>query len=59
MYDMDPTIFNDIYEGNNWCTEMQCCNSTFGYESTVGWDPVTGLGTPNFGLMLHWLDLNT
>ena len=59
MWNDNKRIFNDITEGNNWCTEVQCCNSTFGYESSVGWDPVTGLGTPNFGLMMDWLDKNT
>ena len=58
LYQMAET-FNDITVGNNWCTEMQCCNSTFGYEAAVGWDPVTGLGTPNFGKMAEWLDANT
>jgi tripeptidyl-peptidase-1 len=56
MWADNKKIFHDITQGNNWCTEMQCCNSTFGYEAAVGWDPVTGLGTPNFGLMLEWLD---
>ena len=51
-------IFNDITTGNNWCTEFNCCGSEFGYESSVGWDPVTGLGTPNLGLMMDWLDKN-
>ena len=59
MYSDNSKIFNDIKEGNNWCTEMMCCNSTFGYESGEGWDPVTGLGTPNVGLMIEWLDRNT
>jgi len=59
MWTDNKEIFHDITEGNNWCTEMQCCNSSFGYESSVGWDPVTGLGTPNFGLMMDWLDQNT
>ena len=59
MYSDNPKIFNNIKEGNNWCTEMMCCNSTFGYESWEGWDPVTGLGTPNVGLMIEWLDRNT
>ena len=58
MWEDNSMIFHDITKGNNWCTEEQCCNNTFGYESTVGWDPVTGLGTPNFGLMLEWLELN-
>ena len=59
MWTDNPMTFNDITKGNNWCTEMQCCNSSFGYESAVGWDPVTGLGTPNFGLMVEWLDSHT
>ena len=58
MYKDSSKIFNDITKGNNWCTEEQCCNNTFGYETSVGWDPVTGLGTPNVGLMLEWLDKN-
>lgn len=58
LYKM-TNAFRDITGGNNWCTEMQCCNSSFGYEGTAGWDPVTGLGTPNFGKMLDWLDHNT
>jgi len=52
-------VFKDITVGNNWCTEIQCCNSSFGYEAAKGWDPVTGLGTPNFGKMAEWLDANT
>ncbi|KAF9464795.1 tripeptidyl peptidase A [Collybia nuda] len=35
--------FNDITEGNN----PGC--GTPGFNATKGWDPVTGLGTPNFG----------
>ena len=59
MWVDNKNTFHDITKGNNWCTETQCCNNTFGYESAVGWDPVTGLGTPNFGLMMEWLDHNT
>ena len=59
MWTDNKQTFHDITQGNNWCTETLCCNSSFGYESTVGWDPVTGLGTPNFGLMVEWLDQNT
>jgi len=41
--------FNDITSGYNWCTEVECCpNATdFGFSSISGFDPVTGLGTPN------------
>tara|TARA_Y100001970_G_C14246097_1_gene868353 strand:+ start:3012 stop:4583 length:1572 start_codon:yes stop_codon:yes gene_type:complete len=59
MWSDDRTIFTDITKGNNWCTEMQCCSPNLGFEATKGWDPVTGLGTPNFGCMVAWLDANT
>jgi tripeptidyl-peptidase-1 len=41
-----PQVFNDITQGGN-----QGCN-TPGFQATTGWDPVTGLGTPNFPKML-------
>lgn len=45
-----PEVFNDITEGGN-----QGCG-TPGFESAPGWDPVTGLGTPNYPKMLKlWL----
>uniref|UniRef100_A0A6C0IXU0 Peptidase S53 domain-containing protein n=1 Tax=viral metagenome TaxID=1070528 RepID=A0A6C0IXU0_9ZZZZ len=65
MYQSDSTIFNDINKGNNWCTEMMCCDekpnggSDFGYMAAKGYDPVYGLGTPNVGKMKEWLDRNT
>lgn len=52
-YASDPTIFNDITTGNNKCTES-CC-AKVGYEATTGWDPVTGLGTPNFAKLLAFV----
>ncbi|KAG1746464.1 peptidase S8/S53 domain-containing protein [Suillus lakei] len=57
---INPTIysadfagaFNDITEGSN----PGC--GTEGYNATAGWDPVTGLGTPNFPMLLEkWLAL--
>jgi len=68
LYNMandNPLIFNDITEGSNWCTEQGCCDvradggSDFGYKASKGYDPVYGLGTPNIGLMIEWLDKNT
>ncbi|KAN0090293.1 Peptidase S8/S53 domain containing protein [Hyaloscypha variabilis] len=45
-----PQIFNDITSGGN-----QGCG-TPGFTAVSGWDPVTGLGTPNFPKMLAtWL----
>lgn len=61
----NPAIFNDIEEGNNWSTEGNICEeradggSNFGYKATKGYDPVYGLGTPNIGLMIEWLDTHT
>eukprot|EP01132_Coremiostelium_polycephalum_P003187 gene3187-3991_t len=49
----NPAIYNDITTGNNYCTES-CCSKN-GYEATKGWDPVTGLGTPNFKLLLAYV----
>lgn len=39
-----PRSFNDVTEGAN----MGCGESLFGFEANTGWDPATGLGTPNF-----------
>ncbi|KAH7908107.1 peptidase S8/S53 domain-containing protein [Hygrophoropsis aurantiaca] len=45
-------LFNDITEGSN----PGC--GTEGFNATIGWDPVTGLGTPNFPKLLKaWLEL--
>ena len=41
-----PEVMNDITRGGN-----QGCG-TEGFESVQGWDPVTGLGTPDYGRML-------
>lgn len=38
----NPHAFNDITAGNN----SGC--GTGGFTAVPGWDPVTGLGTPNF-----------
>jgi len=43
LYSDGVNGLNDITSGNN-----PGCNTT-GFTATAGWDPVTGLGTPNFG----------
>ena len=44
----NPGIMNDIVLGGN-----QGCG-TPGFQAVDGWDPVTGLGTPNFPRMLAY-----
>lgn len=41
----NPQVLNDIVRGSN-----PGCNTT-GFATQTGWDPVTGLGTPNFPAM--------
>lgn len=43
----NPQVMNDITNGGN-----QGCG-TKGFQSVAGWDPVTGLGTPNYPAMLQ------
>ena len=44
----NPGMMNDITEGSN-----PGCN-TNGFQAAKGWDPVTGLGTPNYPKMLEY-----
>ncbi|CAA7260134.1 unnamed protein product [Cyclocybe aegerita] len=43
LYSKGASTFNDVTGGGN----PGC--GTLGFNATEGWDPVTGLGTPNFG----------
>ncbi|TDL21547.1 subtilisin-like protein [Rickenella mellea] len=43
----NPWAFNDVTTGSNLG-----CNTT-GFPAKEGWDPVTGLGTPNFAKLLE------
>ncbi|KAG9088874.1 hypothetical protein FRC07_012457, partial [Ceratobasidium sp. 392] len=45
LYQNGAAALNDIIQGNN----PGC--GTDGFNATVGWDPVTGLGTPDFEKM--------
>ncbi|KAI0046849.1 family S53 protease [Auriscalpium vulgare] len=46
LYSTGASALNDITSGDN-----PGCN-TNGFTATAGWDPVTGLGTPNFAKLL-------
>lgn len=39
--------FHDVTQGDNKCTESGCTSSCEGFLASKGWDPVTGLGSPN------------
>ncbi|EFA84081.1 peptidase S8 and S53 domain-containing protein [Heterostelium album PN500] len=45
----NPESFYDIKTGSN---EFHCCK---GFKSSDGWDPVTGLGVPNFNVLLDYM----
>jgi len=54
MWAAQPTAFTDITLGDNICTESGCSPSCQGFYATKGWDPVTGLGSPNYPVMLAY-----
>jgi len=51
-----PSAFTDITVGDNICTEGGCSSSCYGFTCAVGWDPVTGLGTPVFTELLAYIN---
>jgi tripeptidyl-peptidase-1 len=55
MYAADPTTFNDVIAGDNICPEYGCSPTCRGFIATYGWDPVTGLGTPNYPNMVNYV----
>uniref|UniRef100_A0A6B2L5D1 Peptidase S53 domain-containing protein n=1 Tax=Arcella intermedia TaxID=1963864 RepID=A0A6B2L5D1_9EUKA len=54
-------IFKDIVVGENFDGDLQARDSPYptfcpyGFITQVGWDPVTGLGTPNFRYLSEYL----
>eukprot|EP00029_Vermamoeba_vermiformis_P010654 TRINITY_DN5658_c0_g1_i1.p1 TRINITY_DN5658_c0_g1~~TRINITY_DN5658_c0_g1_i1.p1 ORF type:complete len:720 (-),score=191.89 TRINITY_DN5658_c0_g1_i1:67-2226(-) len=53
----NAAAFRDIVVGQNRCGAYgitpDCC--AFGYFAVPGWDPMTGLGTPNFAMLAQEL----
>jgi len=51
-----PEAFYDVTYGNNYCGDVlhppysKCCPN--GYSTSIGWDAVTGLGSPRFPALL-------
>ena len=57
-----PLTFKDITVGNNECGRMPqvsplptTCPGCVGFNAAPGWDPVTGLGVPNFAQMAAYI----
>jgi tripeptidyl-peptidase-1 len=52
----NPEAYFDVVVGENRCSAIptMCCPETF--TAAPGWDPVTGLGTPNFAIFKQVLD---
>jgi len=52
-----PSAFNDLAVGRNADGDLQPRGSPYptfcdwGFNATPGWDPVSGLGTPNWNVL--------
>lgn len=48
LYDHKDKFTNDVLYGSNYCTadHTRCCH--IGYNATIGWDPVSGLGSLDY-----------
>ncbi|CAF0888435.1 unnamed protein product [Didymodactylos carnosus] len=52
-----PKCFNDITLGDNKCPDATYCTSKCqGFQAARGWDPVTGLGSPNVEQMIKYIN---
>ncbi|KAI0746480.1 family S53 protease-like protein [Daedaleopsis nitida] len=54
LYKTGKDGLNDITAGNN---SIECNGVNAGFEAVEGWDPVTGLGTPDFNKLLKLVGL--
>ncbi|KAI9069018.1 family S53 protease-like protein [Trametes sanguinea] len=54
LYAKAAGALNDITEGKS---NIECNGDNVGFEAVKGWDPVTGLGTPDFNKLLGVLGL--
>jgi len=55
MHKECPSCFFDIISGDNLCTEGGCNPNCEGFYCTKGWDPVTGLGSPNVANIIKYV----
>jgi tripeptidyl-peptidase-1 len=45
----NPSAFFDVTVGSN--VVGKCCGGNGGFQCAAGWDPATGVGTPNFAVL--------
>ncbi|KAJ7794028.1 peptidase S8/S53 domain-containing protein [Mycena olivaceomarginata] len=57
LYTTGRAAFTDITSGTNPGCKHQRETKHSGFSASRGWDPVTGLGTPNFNLLLGALGI--
>jgi subtilase family serine protease len=48
--------FTDITVGDNICTEDGCTSTCYGFTCSVGWDPITGWGSPNVQNIIAYIN---
>lgn len=48
----NPSMFHDVTKGDQSARGGACKGKSF--SAVKGWDPVTGLGTPNYPAMLKY-----
>jgi tripeptidyl-peptidase-1 len=58
LYKADRSIYNDVTKGDSFCAATHtpgssCCKQ--GFYAAKGWDPLTGLGTPQFDKLQNYL----
>ena len=53
LFYQNPAAFNDVTSGTNCGLPAGCSHTASGrgFPAVVGWDPVTGLGTPNYAAL--------
>eukprot|EP01064_Diplonema_japonicum_P024255 TRINITY_DN3477_c0_g3_i1.p1 TRINITY_DN3477_c0_g3~~TRINITY_DN3477_c0_g3_i1.p1 ORF type:complete len:549 (+),score=109.25 TRINITY_DN3477_c0_g3_i1:43-1689(+) len=57
MHAQAPHCFTDITVGDNICPDsVTNCALCHGFRATKGWDPVSGLGSPNVDCMLAFVE---
>ena len=52
------SMFHDITSGNNNWPKIGSSSAITGYNTKVGWDAVTGLGTPKANVLVPFLAMN-